>query len=105
MNSFLRSTSTFYLQSLPSGNRVIRVMTNTPALVGTAASVYSRGVRATQKDVDTCCNLLKAVGTCEEVQEGLMDPITALSGSGPAYVIFVNFFLNFCYLEVFRFMF
>jgi len=73
-------------QILPSDARVIRVMPNTPSLVQAAASVYVRGKAATDDDARLVQSLLEAIGTCEEVTEYMMDPITALSGSGPAYV-------------------
>uniref|UniRef100_A0A182N1U1 Pyrroline-5-carboxylate reductase n=1 Tax=Anopheles dirus TaxID=7168 RepID=A0A182N1U1_9DIPT len=72
--------------SLESTARVIRVMPNTPALVRAGASVYVRGSAATDDDCKVTQALFQAVGTCEEVPEAMMDPITALSGSGPAYV-------------------
>ncbi|XP_052862190.1 pyrroline-5-carboxylate reductase 3 isoform X1 [Anopheles cruzii] len=72
--------------SLESDARVIRVMPNTPALVRAGASVFVRGSAATEDDCRVTQDLFKAVGTCEEVTEAMMDPITALSGSGPAYV-------------------
>ncbi|XP_035784208.1 pyrroline-5-carboxylate reductase-like [Anopheles albimanus] len=72
--------------SLESNARVIRVMPNTPALVRAGATVYVRGTAATEDDCQVTQTLFKAVGTCEEVTEAMMDPITALSGSGPAYV-------------------
>lgn len=49
-------------------------------------SVYVRGSNATQVDADTAQNLLQSIGTCDEVAENLMDAVTGLSGSGPAYV-------------------
>lgn len=48
--------------------------------------MFVRGRRATDKDASITKSLLKSIGTCDEVTENLMDPITALSGSGPAYV-------------------
>lgn len=74
-------------QLLPKDARVIRVMPNTPALVRSGTSVFVSGSKATEKDADVTRTLLKSVGTCEEVSENLLDAITALSGSGPAYVI------------------
>lgn len=71
---------------LPNDARVIRVMPNTPALVCEACSVFVRGTNATDSDAKITQALLEAIGTCEEVTENLMDPITALSGSGPAYI-------------------
>ena len=75
-------------QILPNDSRVIRVMPNTPAIVGAAASVFVRGVKATDDDTQLIQSLLKSIGTCDEVSEYMMDPVTALSGSGPAYVCF-----------------
>lgn len=73
-------------KSLSPKARVIRVMPNTPALVRSGASVYVRGKAATNEDCSLTQALFEAIGTCEEVTENMMDPITALSGSGPAYV-------------------
>ncbi|MBL9114435.1 MAG: pyrroline-5-carboxylate reductase [Verrucomicrobiaceae bacterium] len=74
------------LQSWLGGNqRVIRVMPNTPALVGMGASAFSRGERATENDAALARQLLGAVGTADEVAEKLLDAVTGLSGSGPAY--------------------
>lgn len=61
-------------------------MPNTPALVNQGCSVFVRGKAATETDAKITKTLFKAIGTCEEVTENLMDPVTALSGSGPAYV-------------------
>ena len=61
-------------------------MPNTPALVQCGASVYVRGSKATNEDAQVIQSLFESIGTCEEVSEYLMDPITALSGSGPAYI-------------------
>ncbi len=69
--------------------RVIRAMPNTPALVGRGAAGYCLGTRATQEDAATARLLLGAVGLAVEVPERLMDAVTGLSGSGPAYVYMV----------------
>ena len=61
-------------------------MPNTPAIVMQGCSVFVRGTNATDFDAGLTQSLFDAVGTCEEVTENLLDPITALSGSGPAYV-------------------
>ncbi|CAH1108408.1 unnamed protein product [Psylliodes chrysocephalus] len=71
---------------LPHEARVMRVMPNTPALVQNAASVFVSGKNATKDDARLAKKLLQSIGTCEEVPESYLDPITALSGSGPAYV-------------------
>ncbi|XP_049828710.1 uncharacterized protein LOC126267473 isoform X3 [Schistocerca gregaria] len=73
-------------QSLPKDVRVIRVMPNTPATVRCAASVFSCGSAVRSEDINLTKKLFGSIGTCEEVPETYMDPITALSGSGPAYV-------------------
>lgn len=73
-------------QILPHDSRVIRVMPNTPAIVRAAASVFVKGKKATQDDADVVQNMLKSIGTCDEVTEYMIDAVTALSGSGPAYV-------------------
>ena len=72
--------------ALPSGARVIRVMPNTPALVGSSASGYALGGSATKEDGELAGRLLGAVGVAHEVKESLLDAVTGLSGSGPAYV-------------------
>ncbi len=68
------------------GARVIRVMPNTPALVGMSASAYSTGEWATRDDAATAHQLLSSVGEVYEVKEKLLDAVTGLSGSGPAYI-------------------
>ena len=71
---------------LPAGTRVIRVMPNTPALVGEAASAFALGKSATVADGELAKKLLSAVGVAIQVKESLLDAVTGLSGSGPAYV-------------------
>ncbi len=70
---------------LPKGTRVIRVMPNTPALVQAGAAAICKGSQATDEDLDIAMGLFNAVGTAQEVPEALMDAVTGLSGSGPAY--------------------
>ncbi len=72
--------------NLPAGARVIRVMPNTPALVGAGASAYALGKYATTADGELAKKLLSAVGVALPVKESLLDAVTGLSGSGPAYV-------------------
>lgn len=72
--------------ALPAKARVIRVMPNTPALVGASASGFARGKAATRPDAALAERLLSAVGVAVEVKESLLDAVTGLSGSGPAYV-------------------
>lgn len=72
--------------ALPSGARVIRAMPNTPALIGVSASAFAPGTAATAADTDLVKKLLSAVGIAFQVKESLLDAVTGLSGSGPAYV-------------------
>lgn len=71
---------------LPAKTRLIRVMPNTPCLIGRGACGLSRGARATDDDVATVATLLETVGIVEALPEKLLDAVTGLSGSGPAYV-------------------
>jgi len=72
--------------TLPAGARVIRVMPNTPALVSSSASGFSPGKSATRADGELAQRLLSAVGVAFQLKESLLDAVTGLSGSGPAYV-------------------
>lgn len=66
--------------------RLVRVMPNTPCLVGASASGYAPGPRATADDVALVDRLLNAVGRAFPLPESLLDAVTGLSGSGPAFV-------------------
>lgn len=69
--------------------RIIRAMPNTPALVGHGAAGFCLGTRANPADAATAQALLGAVGLAVQVPERLMDAVTGLSGSGPAYIYLV----------------
>jgi pyrroline-5-carboxylate reductase len=71
---------------LGADKRVIRVMPNTPCLVRASASAYSASAGTTAADVQLVDHLLSSVGRAVQVPEKLLDAVTGLSGSGPAYV-------------------
>jgi pyrroline-5-carboxylate reductase len=71
---------------LPTGQRIVRVMPNTPCLIGSGASAYSLGPHALAEDGSLVAKLLSSVGAAFEVPESLLDAVTGLSGSGPAFV-------------------
>lgn len=66
--------------------KVIRCMTNTPVIVREGATVYATGTHADVEDGKLLEQLMASVGFCTEVEEDLIDAVTGLSGSGPAYV-------------------
>lgn len=61
-------------------------MTNTPVIVREGATVYATGTHADVEDGKLVEQLMASVGFCTEVEEDLIDAVTGLSGSGPAYV-------------------
>jgi len=78
-------TTGFIEGYLTKGARVIRVMPNTPALVGAGMTAIAKGGKATVEDIQLTSTIFNAVGITAEVEEKLMDAVTGLSGSGPAY--------------------
>jgi pyrroline-5-carboxylate reductase len=74
---------------LGGGTRVVRVMPNTPALIGAGAAALARGRFATDHDLAIAEAILGAVGITVRTEERFLDAVTALSGSGPAYVFYV----------------
>ncbi|MDR7278225.1 pyrroline-5-carboxylate reductase [Catenuloplanes atrovinosus] len=79
-------TTEFFARRLPEGTPVVRVMTNTPALAGAAISAISPGAHATDEHVTLAEELFRPLGAVLRVPENQQDAVTAVSGSGPAYV-------------------
>jgi pyrroline-5-carboxylate reductase len=79
----------FIESRLNAGVRVIRVMPNQPCLVGASASAFALGKHANPEDRDFVLRVLQSVGIALPVDEKLLDAVTGLSGSGPAFVYVV----------------
>jgi len=73
-------------ECLPAGTPIIRAMPNTPALVLKGATAIAPGPHATEQHVEVAREVFAAVGEVVVVKEALMNAVTGLSGSGPAYV-------------------
>ncbi len=76
-------------RSLGPGVAVVRAMPNTPALVGAGAAAIAPGTSAGEADLSWAESILGSVGTVARVSEPLLDAVTGLSGSGPAYIFLV----------------
>lgn len=82
-------TTAFLEERLPPGSSVVRVMPNTPALVDQGMAALSRGQHCTDAHLEEAMDLLRSCGKAMEVPEHYQDAVTAISGSGPAYVFYV----------------
>jgi len=69
--------------------RIIRVMPNTPMMVGEGCCAFCPGSKATPHDIQIVKTILEVSGVCKQVPESMIDAIGALSGSGPAYIYLV----------------
>lgn len=78
------------LEEVVPGHPVVRAMPNTPALVGRGAAAIAGGALAEESDLDAAERVLGSVGVVVRVPESLLDAVTGLSGSGPAYVFLVG---------------
>jgi pyrroline-5-carboxylate reductase len=74
---------------LAKGSRVVRAMPNTPATVQAGATAIAGGAHASNDDLRVARELFEAVGRVVVLDEGLLDAVTGLSGSGPAYVMLI----------------
>jgi pyrroline-5-carboxylate reductase len=81
--------TTTFERALAAGTPVVRVMSNTPALVDEAMSAIAAGAHAEESHLARTENLLRPVGKVIRVPEAQLDAVTALSGSGPAYFFFL----------------
>ncbi len=88
--SLAAGITTSYLEArLPQGRPVVRVMPNTPALVDQGMAAISAGAHCDAEHLREAEALLAATGKVVEVPEKLQDAVTAISGSGPAYIFYV----------------
>ncbi len=81
--------TSFFAKWLPPGTPVIRVMTNTPALVDQAMTAISAGPHATADHLGLAEEMFRPLGRTIRVPESQQDAVTALSGSGPAYFYYL----------------
>ena len=84
--SFMAAISISRIERHLPKAKVVRAMTNMPAMVGEAATAYAAGTKVTQRDVETVKFVLGRMGEHLELPESQLDAVTALSGSGPAYI-------------------
>lgn len=81
--------ASFYEERLPAGTPVVRVMPNTPAVIGQGASAVAAGTHADEEHLALAERLLASTGLVVRVAEKDLDAVTAVSGSGPAYIFYV----------------
>ena len=82
-------TTEFLESRLPEGSSVVRVMPNTPALVDQGMAAISPGQHCTEEHLAEAEALLRSCGRVVQVPESYQDAVTAISGSGPAYIFYV----------------
>ena len=81
-------TTTYIAQRLPKGSRVVRTMPNLPARVGLAMTGISAGRYAKKTDLTKAKQIFQSIGEVVVVKESQLDAVTAVSGSGPAYLYY-----------------
>lgn len=88
--SILAGVTTMQLEEFfPEGSRIIRVMPNTPALVGAGTTVLAGGKFATEEDLKLAFGIFQGLGSVSVLPEKLLNAVTGLSGSGPAFVALI----------------
>jgi len=78
-----------YIQNILGNKRIIRVMPNAPCLVGEMAAGFSPAKQAKDTDIELVKKILNSAGKAFEVNEKMLDAVTALSGSGPAFLAYI----------------
>ncbi len=86
--SIAAGTTIDSLQNVAENVRIVRVMPNTPMLVGEGVSGVAKGASATEGDIAMTLELCRSAGDAYEVEESQLDAVTGLSGSGPAYLFY-----------------
>lgn len=84
--SVMAGVTTDRIQELTHQRKVVRIMPNTPCLIGLGASAMACTESVSAAEADSIHSFLESIGIVERVEESLMDAVTGLSGSGPAYV-------------------
>ena len=88
-------TTKFFEKHLGGKVRVVRAMPNMPALIGEGITAICAGRYASTKDLKAAQNILRSIGQTVVVKESMIDAVTAVSGSGPAYVfLFIEQWIN-----------
>jgi pyrroline-5-carboxylate reductase len=87
--SIAAGVSTRKIESRLKEARVVRVMPNTPALIHEVAAAYCLGELAQEEDAMFVGSLFNSIGVAYRVEEAMIDAVTGLSGSGPAYAYYV----------------
>lgn len=85
--SIVAGTAVKTVAELTGSSRVIRIMPNTPALVGEGMSCLSPADACSEQDISTAKQIFESIGKVQVLPENLMDAVTGLSGSGPAFVL------------------
>lgn len=88
--SILAGISTTKIEKiLPPDSKVIRAMPNTPALIGAGTTVLTAGLRANKDDLRKAVEIFETVGSVTILPEKMLNAVTGLSGSGPAYIYII----------------
>lgn len=82
--------STEFIEKFLPKNIIVRAMPNTPALVGKGAIAVCGGKNASKENIQDIADMFSVIGRVECVEEKIMNAITAVSGSGPAYVFYLS---------------